>query len=304
MNRLKLIYLPWEGLSALLRVLSMSGAAGNAAAFFLYVLVSLLPIAGLLFVLRREKRKFCGADVWLLVLSGYTFYLLYAFINPALLARRVPELLGSAGGWEDVLPLMKAVSSGLWLSILAAWALLSLNRKLRQEEVLDRKDFLYRGVRVMLWAVMALEIFTVLYGGFGELVSGLQRLQENAGATGWDYAALILHAETSLIPEGFLLIILVRFLGLMKALREASPGKEELLAARRLANASTATVAAAVFCTLLWNGALFFCSERLMHLDYRWEISLFPLLTSFGVLLLTRYLRAAKELKQENELIV
>ena len=89
MDGLRILYFPWEGLSALLRALSLSGAAGNALAFFLYVCISLLPAAGLLLILRKERRGFSGADVWLLVLSAYTFYLLYAFINPVLLIRRL-----------------------------------------------------------------------------------------------------------------------------------------------------------------------------------------------------------------------
>ena len=62
MDGLRILYFPWEGLSALLRALSLSGAAGNALAFFLYVCISLLPAAGLLLILRKERRGFSGAD--------------------------------------------------------------------------------------------------------------------------------------------------------------------------------------------------------------------------------------------------
>ena len=130
------------------------------------------------------------------------------------------------------------------------------------------------------------------------------RLKENAGATNWDYAALTLHAVTALIPEGFLLMVLVQMLELLKALRETGFDRAEVKAARNLAGAAAATVSAAVFCSLIWNGALFFLSGKLMHLDYQWELSLSPLLTAFGALLLARYLRAAGELKQENEMII
>ena len=300
MDGLRILYFPWEGLSALLRALSLSGAAGNALAFFLYVCISLLPAAGLLLILRKERRGFSGADVWLLVLSAYTFYLLYAFINPVLLTYHFPGRFEGADLAKDVLPLMKSVFAGLWLTILAAWILLTLNRKLRQEEILDRKEFLYRGARALLCAVIALKALTVLFTGWQEVAFGILRLKENAGATNWDYAALTLHAVTVLIPEGFLLMVLVQMLELLKALRETGFDRAEVKAARNLAGAAAATVSAAVFCSLIWNGALFFLSGKLMHLDYQWELSLSPLLTAFGALLLARYVRAAGELKQER----
>ncbi len=304
MNGFQILYLPWEGLSAVLRALSLSGAAGNAAAFLLYVLISLLPAILLGIVLRKEKRGMKGEDVWLLILSAYTFYLLYVFINPVLLTRRLPELLGDGNGAEEALPLAKSVCAGLWLSIGAAWVLTALNRKLGKEEILDEKEFLYRGVRGLLWGVMFFEILGAALSGGEELLSGFGSLQGNAGAAVLDYVALILHLGTKLIPRGFLLAVLVRILKLLGALREADFGGEEMEAARKLSASARATVSASVFCCLLWNGGLFLFAGKLIQLHYSWEISLFPLLTAFASLILVRYLRSAGELKEENRMII
>ena len=114
MNQLQPLYVFWEGISTALRTLSLSGSAGNVLAFLLYTLISLLPLFLPGLWLWRRKRRLWGADLLLPLLSAYTFYLLYVFINPALFYARMPKgLKGEAG-----LPCLKAVYAGLWLSML------------------------------------------------------------------------------------------------------------------------------------------------------------------------------------------
>ena len=78
-----LLAFPWEPLGIGLRALSLSGSAGNIAAWILYVIVCLLP-AGLLLLPLRKHRLY-PEDVILALITVCLFFFLYWMINPALL---------------------------------------------------------------------------------------------------------------------------------------------------------------------------------------------------------------------------
>lgn len=313
MKGLQIIYFIWETFGALLRTLSLSGRVGNVLSWFLYILISLLPVLIPGWWMRRRKYQMHGRDLLLPLLSAYTFYLLYAFINPSLLSSRMPAGIGMDGA----LPYLKAVYGGLWLSLLASWLLLTWIGRLNEEEILDRKRFLYQGMGLLLTAAMVLVGAGLLYSTGMELYGRLAKLQANAptmewgpgapagGKTiGWDTAFAILWAALRLLPACFLLGIFYHIKGLLKATEKEPFGEGEVCAAKKLADVSRNAVAASVFCDLIWNGALFFCAEKLTNVDYQWELSLFPLLAAFGALILARYLREAGELKRDNEMII
>lgn len=313
MKGLQSLYFIWEAFGALLRTLSLSGRGGNVLSWFLYIIISLLPVLVPGWWMRRRKYQMHGRDLLLLLLSAYTFYLLYAFINPGLLSGRMPAGIGMDG----VLPYLKAIYGGLWLSLLASWMLLTWIGRLNEEEILDRKRFLYQGMGLLLTAAMVLVGVGLLYSTGIELYGRLAKLQANAptmewipGASaggktiGWDMVFVILWAALRLLPACFMLGIFYRIKGLLKAMEKEPFGEGEVCAAKKLADVSRNAVTASVFCDLIWNGALFICAEKLTSVDYQWQLSLFPLLAAFGALILARYLREAGELKRDNEMII
>ncbi|MCI8376103.1 MAG: hypothetical protein HFI29_11815 [Lachnospiraceae bacterium] len=300
MNQLQPLYVFWEGISTALRTLSLSGSAGNVLAFLLYTLISLLPLFLPGLWLWRRKRRLWGADLLLPLLSAYTFYLLYVFINPALFYARMPKgLKGEAG-----LPCLKAVYAGLWLSMLLSWLVLTWIRVLSDEEILDRKEFLYRGMRGLLTASIAILGAALLYSTGRELMGRLGELAVNSGKTETDLAFALLRTACAFLPSCIFLGILWQMKRLLKAMEAEPFGEEELREARRLARVSRTGVMMSVLTALTWNGALFFFAGSLSYVDYRWEISFFPLLAAFGSLILARYLREAGELRRENEMII
>lgn len=313
MKGLQSLYFIWEAFGALLRTLSFSGRGGNVLSWFLYIIISLLPVLVPGWWKRRRKYRMHGRDLLLPILSVYTFYLLYAFINPGLLSSRMPAGIGMDGA----LPCLKAIYGGLWLSLLASWLLLTWIGRLNEEEILDRKRFLYQGMGLLLTAAMVLVGAGLLYSTGMELYGRLAKLQANASAMewisetpvggeviGWDTAFVILRVILRLLPACFLLGIFYRIKSLLKAMEQEPFGEGEVCAAKRLADVSRNAVTASVFCDLIWNGALFFCTEKLTSVDYQWQLSLFPLLAAFGALILARYLREAGELKRDNEMII
>lgn len=303
MQGFEVLYLPWEGLGMLLRTLSFSGAAGNAAAFFLYVLLSLFPMFYLGWKRGVRKKPLRLEDALLVLLSADTFYLLYAFINPALFWERLPKMAQDMGA-GDFLPLMKLFGAGLWIALLISWMLLTLTRTLREKEVIDRKEFLFRGMRILIWAALLLSAASALVSVSGLLLDRAAEIRANAAGTGGDWLFVGLKAAAVLIPEGFLLGIFGRMLGLLKAVRREAFCPETVEAARKLAEVSAGTVQVSVLCSLAWNGALFLFGGYLTSVNYSFELSLFPLLMAFASLILTRYLKEAYAIRQDNEMII
>ena len=72
---------PWEPLGQALRRLSLSGAAGNIAAWAVFAVLGCLPLAVLLFLFCRHRLQ--KADILLALLSAALFIGLWFFINPA-----------------------------------------------------------------------------------------------------------------------------------------------------------------------------------------------------------------------------
>lgn len=304
MQGFELLYLPWEGVSFILRTLSFSGAAGNAVAFLLYVLISLLPIFYLVWKKGIRKKQLYGEDLLLGILSIYTFYLLYAFINPGLLLNRLPAEALNMGAGKDFFPLQKVFCGGLWFSLLASWLLLTLIRGLREKEMTDRKEFLFRGIRILIWTVMLLTLTSVLLSVGGEAAKQMEAIRNNAAGTKGDWLFVGLRAVVTLVPEGFLLGIFAHILKLLKAVQKDSFGTEVIEAAEKLTAISTGTVKASVLCSLLWNGSLFLFAGYLTSVNYSMELSLFPLLMAFASLILTRYFKEAALLREDNEMII
>ncbi len=300
MKELKALYIFWESIGAGLRALSLSGNMGNALAFFLYVLISLLPVLSLGVWIRKGKRKFYGTDILPVLLSAYTFYLLYAFINPGLFGRQLPKGLGG----DISMSYVKAIYGGLWLSIIASWLLMTWIRSLNSREVLDRKKFLYQGMGMLLTAAMIILTLGLIRTTGIELWERLIKLRDNAGKTGGDIVFTFLGEGSRLIPSGFLIAILYQIKRLFQAMDREPYGESGVRQAERLAGISRMAVTASVLCNLIWNGALFFCAGSLTSIDYRWEFSLFPLLAAFGSLIMARYLREAGELHRDNEMII
>ncbi len=85
---------PWEQLGLLLRRLSLSGSAGNAAAWILFLAISGFPLAAAAVLLRRHRA--CRADFLLVALSAALFVGLWFFVNPSYIDRYLSPM--PAGG--------------------------------------------------------------------------------------------------------------------------------------------------------------------------------------------------------------
>lgn len=300
-----LLYIPFEALGRFLRLLSLRGGMGNAAAWGLYVFLGLLPIFLGIFWLKKKREGWTYPELFLLLLSAYSFYLLYLFINPHLFYGETAEAgMRILGQEEELLPVLKSLASGLWYLLLAGYVLLRLLLMLRQEEALEKRVDLYRGLSCLLLCSLALYGLTAVSGGVWSLIQGIRGLEGNEAAGALDTLFVGLKFLLSLLPRICFLGILWQGRVLLGELKGDPFGAGTIEAARRLSRRAVRLVQVSVYCALAWNGSLFLFRTRLAQVNYGVQLSLFPLLLAFGALILARYAERAGELRQENELFI
>ena len=284
-----LLAFPFAPLGGLLRWMSLSGGAGNALAVALYVLAGLVP-AGYL-CLRLIHRRARAEDALLAVLSGLAFLLLYWGVNPGLM----PLSMGAVG---------LAFGGSVFWSAAAGYLVLRL---LRGCMAADERS-LRRYARTLGWALAALCVFGAAGMAPMALLGDVRRvLAGNAGSEyllGPTWAVLALRCAVSAAGYGLDLLAVLAGLDLLDAW-EAGPWSQE--AADAAAKLSRRCVRALAF-TAVAGTALalvqLLCAGRLHAAAVRVNVPLVSMGLVLMALLLARYIRAGKALKDDNDLFI
>ena len=271
-----------------LRELSLSGAAGNLAAWGIALGLTALPALGLLW------RGRCRWD-WLLVLaSAEIFAGVFFLVNPSMLH---PVFRGETAGKAWGL-----AAAGSAASALLAWAVLRGLGRLREAASPGRTIAgLLRGAALLLGWLAAWEQGAVL----------LERIREAAqsntgpGALLWPTnLVLCLLAAANLLPELLGCGLLVWGCGLARALEENPFGGETVAAAESLSRRCGQVAGISV---LLCAGGnlvqmLLFSALRSAHFTVSFPVPTVLLSAALG--LLCRYFRRAKAVSDDNETII
>lgn len=293
----------WEAISFpfvqagdILRRLSLSGAAGNTAAVFLYAAIGLLPILCLLYRLYR-KRAYWG-DCLLGILSVLLFFGLYLYINPALFGKFMP-MTGMAKGGR------LTVSSCIWAA-LAGYMVL---RVLHSFESCERDEKKIRQLIFLLRCVGAILVFDLCFIGLGSGMEALAKLtQSNTGA-----------AAEQLRTTGF--VIVLRFFSdaaaaalelwmlfcgerLLEALAADRYSEEAGRRAHRLYGVCRITVYVNVLGCVCLNLLQMLLGKLLLSADYLVQVPLGRIVLTLAVMLAAGYLAEGRRLKQENDLFI
>ena len=136
---------PFAQIGAGLRTMSLSGAAGNAAAFVLYLIICLSPCAVLLLLHRRGS--LCRDDILLPVLSAVLFPLMYLLINPGLSASRL--------GMPDMKSMSVALYNALLLTLIAGYLVLRFIHSVSRAD----EPKLHRYLKKLLAVICAVFVF-------------------------------------------------------------------------------------------------------------------------------------------------
>lgn len=281
--------LPLEALPAFgrwLRDLSLSGPAGNLAAWGIALALTALPALGLLWQGRRRWD-------WLLALAaGEIFAGVFFLVNPTLLH---PGMDSGAVGTMWAL-----AAAGSTAATLLAWAAL---RGLGQ---LERTTG--RAMEGLLLGAALLLGWLAAWSQCGDLVARIRAAAESNTAPGlilWPtYLVLCLLAAAELIPELLGCAALVWGGRLARAMEEDPFGEETVAEAGRLSRRCGLTASASV---LLCAGGnllqmLFFSQLRATHFQVAFPFSTVLLAAALG--LLCRYFQRAKAVSDDNQTII
>lgn len=280
---------PFAQIGRGLRALSLSGAAGNAAAIALYVLLSLIPAAAFVLRLRRAERD--GEDALLLLMSATLFGVLYFMVNPALLGRsNIPASM------------VRPALGGLVYAELCAYAVLRVLRGAFDANAARLRRYL----RALLLALAAVLVYAASGGTATELLDGLESLKKaNTGSTGlgWTQAFLTVRALAGAVTPVLDVWVIFAALRLIDARAAGEIGPAEQ-AAQTLAARCRAGLSISVLLSLTVYLAQVLFSERLRQVALDVTFPLTSIAFCLGALLLARLMQENRRLQADNDLFI
>lgn len=310
-SHMELLYLPFDWLGKVLRWLSLSSNVGNMLALLFYGMLCLSPLLYLFF--RKVRAGFQKVDLLLPVISLFSFYLLYHYINPGLMLKWAPQGLSD----PSCLGMIKLAFAIIFYSLWLTYFMLRMLVTLTSVEEGTYQQHLNKRLQLILEALSAL--YTFLYGYFAtfELLSALDKYSAKSGddlhlttfmplqgGSGLNQFVAVLNYILRGLPVVFAIYILVTGVHLIEEMTSHHMEAEEYQAAAKLSRAGRNAVYVTVFCNLILNIFQFFLSNQLTDTEFNLNITLFPLIIAFGAMILAGYFKETKELHEDNEMII
>lgn len=296
-NGMYLLTIPFDLIGNGLRFLSLSSKSLNVLAFILYSLFSLLPT---FYMLYKSKRSFLERiDLMLAVLSIYSFYMMYQFINPGLLVSRMPELLADS----SAIPLIKLILVIVYYSLLIGYIVLRFTGTLFTRNITDRMNYLCNGLKQIL--VLVSIVYTFMFGYFYtfKLLNSLNKYMIVEPSSISVIVVLVKYVLEGL-PVLFTILIFMYGVMLLNAMISNHLKDEEILAAEQLGIISRNAVYITVFSNITLNILQFILNNKLIDTEFSVEISIFPLIIAFSAMILSGYFKHSKELYEDSEMII
>lgn len=291
---------PYAQLGALLRALSLSGAAGNAAAWALYLLLGLLPTVWLL--LRCIRRRAHAEDALLAVFSLVLLYALYLFVNPAELAARMTPDIGMRT--ELSLTVGGAALGCTLHALLIAYAALRLMRCSAEKE-----RGMYPAMRWLLYAVLAMLVFGVFGSGLSGLLHSVAALREAntalpASKLTVSIGFLAAQALVQALPLLCGIPIAIQALRLIDAASVEPYSEATVAAAHRMGTYSRAAVVGVLLSQAALNLLQLALGGAVHASSYTVALPLTAILLMLAAMLLARFMERGKRIKEDNDSII
>lgn len=216
---------PFEQIGLALRMLSLSGATGNAAAIALYIVICLLP---LLLVIRRKNPKFYLEDALVPLLSLALFAVIYQMINPG--------SISYFGGFADGTPIAKAILGGTAYSILSGYVILRVLRLFYVGVFNEIQRYIY----ILLFILNMLFVAVISYGGVNEIIQSVNEMHISNSANrhlfAINYLFIGLGFIVAYIPYVLNIIIIFSAMSLLQSLHINRYSEETIASAVKLSN--------------------------------------------------------------------
>ena len=276
---------PVNALGQALRGLSLSGTGGNAAAWVITLVVSLLPLIP--FLLLRRKRK--AVEDWvLLLLIPQIFALLYYAVNPTLIDSMAA-------------PFLPVGQLGVILATAVTWLVLAFLRALAEAP----GERLAAAVGVLLTGCALLLAF-----GAGANQAAAWRSAADSvrsGNTGDVSFTLIMLAVLGVLRAAPYLLGAAALLWggrLVEAVGREPFSQDAAQLCDRTALACRMAAEAAVILALTVNLLQLMAFSLLVKVDFQVELNLLPLALAGAMFLLSRWMRQGLALREDNDSII
>lgn len=271
-----------------LRELSLSGAGGNAAAWVIVAVISLLPALGLLWKGRQK------AD-WLLLLAGLELLAgLYFLVNPTLLYPYTTGLAESlmVQGWA-------LVAGGCVLGTLAAWALLRLLKRLEMTPARLLPAILNWGAALYVLLAVGVTVHSLLSD-----LSAVKAGNTDPGRVLTSGLLLAVIALLGLIPELMGAWVLLWGGNLARALDEAPFEEGTVALAETIARRCGRVARISLLISVAGNLLQLVCVPAAASVHVTVNLPLLTLALCAALLLLCKYFRRAKAVSDDNATII
>ena len=285
------ITFPWEQIGLGLRRLSLSGSAGNIAAWILFLAAGALPLFTMAFL--RYRRKSCRADYLLPLLSVSLFAGLWFFINPSYMDRYLSPM--PTGG------IAKYSLAAVIYSLFLTWILLRLvflYEKAGQGRLLA-------GLRILLGLyglVLGIGLFVQSSVEFREALRALQESNTGSDSHLVRISTLFLAIQIviGILPTASQIALLFMMVLFLRRYEKEPFGPEASLAMKRLKAASGRLLTVALLANAGFNVLQLLCSRFLLTSFHRIPFPLSEILVMLGIRTLSFLYLESRRLKEDN----
>lgn len=292
-----LLYIPFDLIGKGLRCLSLQSSIGNIIALIIYALLCLTPIFWLVF--RKLRKQLNYSDILLPIISIYSFYMLFLFVNPNLMYRHVPELFMD----ESALSIVRLSLAIIFFALVIGYLIIRMLTTLSQEKEENRMIFLCRRLQVLLYIISILYTFLLGYFSTFELFSQIDQRSFTTG-TQMNQVYVLLSFVLKTVPVLFTIVTLVSGIVLLTTISTKHKQEEEVKAAKRMGMFSRRTAFLTVGCNIALNLFQLVFSSQLNDTSIVLNVSLAPLIISISAMILSGFFKETKELYEENEMII
>lgn len=305
---------PFRQMGTGLRQLSLSGAAGNALAFALYILIAAMPILYLAWRIRKQKKPFSGEDFLLPLLSILVAVTLYLMVNPGKMSR-----------W---IALSDGASYCLTIySIIVGWIAIKIILKI---PVITEKNLVrnFRTGMIILGITLAggivLGIYTDLlpsidniYAGGNDSTSAIGSAEAYLSAGGisrevWSGGTIFYNTKILLwvryiisqIPIILDILVIAMSVRLTRHLEADRYSEATISSAQRLGKVCIAAAIVMVLKPIFLNLIQLVMGGMTLDAAYQSEIPILSIVLVMAVFLLSSYFTKDKALKEDHDLII
>lgn len=292
---MKYITFPWEQLGRFLRSLSLSGSAGNIAAWILFLIIGALPLTAcaLLAVRHRLRRP----DALLPVLTIVLYAALWFYTNPTYMDLYLSPI--PMGGFSKYF-----LAAAITCTFLT-WILL---RFLHNVDKPERRRLL-SGLQVLLYLYALILTVGSLWQNGTEFVAARQKLEEmNTAADRMQLNVstifLTLQALTELFPtiaEALLLLMTAFFIG---SFAKDPFGAGTLSRLEKLKKASGQLLILILLTNLGLTLLQLLFSGYILNSSYLLLFPLTEIIVVLGIRLLSLLYLDGKRLKEDNDMFI